>query len=240
MAALCFVKYSIRSDDRMKDLRECIVYEDDHLIVCHKPPGIPVQSADVRVMDLECACLEYLHQTYIGIVQRLDQPVEGLLVLAKTKKAAGELSRQVQDGRMKKIYLAVVDGSVEPSEGMMQDHLVKDSRNRISRVVPQKTKDSREARLHYRVLDRQDGKSLLEIQLYTGRFHQIRVQLSSRGYPLIGDRKYHPQGNAQTGSLALCAYKLSLIHPVSRQEMCWEIQPRGSAFSALKTEDPQV
>lgn len=224
----------------MRDFRECIVYEDAHLIVCHKPPGIPVQSAGVRVMDLECACLEYLHQTYIGIVQRLDQPVEGLLVLAKTKKAAGELGRQVQDGRMEKSYLAIVDGSVDPSEGMMQDHLIKDSRDRVGRVVPQDTKGAREAILHYKVLRYQDGKSLLKIRLRTGRFHQIRVQLSSRGYPLIGDRKYHPQGDTQTGGLALCAYQLGLIHPASKQAMHWEIQPKGEAFSALKTKEAQV
>lgn len=217
----------------MKDLRECIVYEDAHLIVCHKPPGVPVQSAGVGVMDLECACLAYLHQTYIGIVQRLDQPVEGLLVLAKTRRAAAELNRQVQDGRMEKTYLAVVEGSVEPSEGVLQDWLVKDSRQRMGRVVPQKTKDAKEARLHYKVLKSHMGKSLLEVRLSTGRFHQIRVQLSSRGYPLVGDRKYNPRGKEQAGSLGLCAYRLRLLHPASGEKMSWEIRPKGGVFQDM-------
>lgn len=218
----------------MKDFRECIVYEDEHLVVCHKPPGVPVQSAGVGVMDLECACLGYLRQTYIGIVQRLDQPVEGLLVLAKDRKAAGELGRQVQDGRMGKTYLAVVEGRMGPSEGMLQDWLVKDSRQRMAKVVPKKIKDAKEARLYYKVLECREEKSLLEIRLFTGRFHQIRVQLSSRGYPLVGDRKYNIHGKGQAGSLGLCAYRLSLIHPVSGKEMSWEIRPKGGVFQDMQ------
>lgn len=222
----------------MKDFSECMIYEDKHLIVCHKPSGIPVQSAGVGTLDLECACLNYLHgktangagQPYVGVVQRLDQPVEGLVVLAKTKKAAGELGKQVQDGRMKKIYLAVADGNVEPTEGMLQDWLIKDSKKRMAKVVPQGMKGSKEARLRYRVLEYQDGKSLLEIQLFTGRYHQIRAQFSHRGFPLVGDSKYHPQGRSQAGGIALCAYRLCLIHPASGKEMSWEIRPEGEIF----------
>ena len=218
----------------MKDFRECIIYEDGHLIVCHKPPGVPVQSAGVGVMDLECACLGYLGQTYIGIVQRLDQPVEGLVVLAKTRKAAGELGRQAQDGRMEKIYLAVAEGSVEPSEGVMEDWLIKDSRQRMAKVVPPGTKDAKKARSYYKVMSSRDGKSLLEIRLCTGRFHQIRVQMSSRGYPLTGDRKYNPRGKEQPGDLGLCAYRLRLVHPATKKEMSWEIRPEGRGFRDLQ------
>lgn len=218
----------------MKDLKECIIYEDAHMIVCHKPSGVPVQSAGVGTMDLECACLNYLQTTYIGIVQRLDQPVEGLMVLAKTRKAAGELNRQVQDGRMEKRYLALVDGHLEPSEGVFQDQMVKDGRSRMGRVVPPHTKGAKEARLRYRVLAERGGQSLLEIHLLTGRFHQIRVQLSSRGYPLVGDRKYGYQGEQKAAGLALCAYRLRLFHPDSQKEMCWEIRPRGEIFPDLQ------
>lgn len=218
----------------MKDFKECIIYEDAHMIVCHKPPGVPVQSAGVGTMDLECACLNYLQKTYIGIVQRLDQPVEGLMVLAKTRKAAGELSRQVQDGRMEKRYLALVQGHLEPSEGLLQDQMVKDGRSRMGRIVPPHTKGAKEARLRYQVLAESGGQSLLEIRLLTGRFHQIRVQLSSRGCPLVGDRKYGYQGGVKAAGLALCAYRLRLFHPVSGKEMRWEIQPGGDVFPDLQ------
>lgn len=222
----------------MKDFSECIVYEDKHLIVCQKPAGVPVQSAGVGVLDLECACLNYLHEKqtnkaqtpYVGVVQRLDQPVEGLVVLAKNKKAAGELGKQVQDKRMKKFYLAVTDGEMKPSEGLLQDWLIKDSKNRMAKVVPEGTKGSKEARLRYRVLKCQDGKSLLEIQLFTGRYHQIRAQLAHRGFPLAGDGKYHPDGRSQADGIGLCAYRLCLFHPVSQKEMGWEIQPKGEIF----------
>ena len=222
----------------MKDFAEYIIYEEKHLIICHKPSGVPVQSAGVGVLDLECACLNYLQQKnkknnrqpYVGIVQRLDQPVEGLVVLAKTKQAAGELGRQVQDGRMEKTYLAVVDGEIEDSQGELCDWLLKDSKMRMAKVVPPGTKGSKEAKLCYRVLQRREGKSLLEIRLLTGRYHQIRAQLSHFGFPLAGDTKYNPQGHSQTGGLGLCACRLYLSHPVSGEKMGWEIWPDGEVF----------
>lgn len=221
----------------MRDFAECIIYEDKHLIVCHKLPGVPVQSAGVGTLDLECACLNYLSRKsaaqalpYVGVVQRLDQPVEGLVVLAKTKKAARELGRQVQDGRMEKVYLALADGKMEPQVGELRDCLIKDSRARMGKVVPNGTKGGKEARLSYRVLEYRDGKSLLEIRLFTGRFHQIRVQLGHRGFPLTGDRKYNPQECNQAGGIGLCAYRLRLIHPISKKEMRWEIRPKGEIF----------
>lgn len=226
----------------MKDFAECIIYEDKHLIVCQKPPGVPVQSAGVGTLDLECACLNYLSrknttgtgQPYVGVVQRLDQPVEGLVVLAKTKKAAGDLGRQVQDGSMKKVYLAIADANVKPPEGELRDWLIKDSRTKMGKVVPEGTKGSKEARLFYRVLEYRDGKSLLEIRLFTGRYHQIRVQFSHRGFWLAGDSKYNPQGHSQAGGIGLCAYRLRLTHPVSGKEMSWEIRPQGEIFQGWK------
>ncbi len=222
----------------MKDFKECILYEDKHFIVCHKPPGIPVQSAGVGVLDLECACLNYLNgkengqarQPYVGIVHRLDQPVEGLLVMAKSKRAAKSLSAQVQDGKMGKEYLAVVQGKMEPAEGMLEDWLLKDNKKRMARVVPAGTKGAKEARLHYRVVESKGESSLVEIHLVTGRFHQIRVQFSHRGHPLAGDRKYNSQGSDSSEGIGLCAHRLSLIHPASNKGMSWEIWPEGRAF----------
>lgn len=220
----------------MRDFSKYILYEDSDLIICHKPSGFPVQSARTRVMDLEYACLNYLHtkeekkQPFVGIVQRLDQPVEGVMVLAKNQKTAGELGKQVQDGRMKKEYLAVAEGRVEPVEGELEDWLIKDSRLRMGKVVSSNTKGAKKARLCYRVLEYCKGRSLLEIQLFTGRYHQIRVQLSHRGWPLAGDRKYNGMWKEED-SLGLCAYRLCLIHPVSKKEMSWEIRPGGNAFN---------
>ncbi len=224
----------------MDNFEKYILYEDKHLLIYHKLAGIPVQSAKVGTLDLECACLNYFHrngkdptkQSYVGIVHRLDQPVEGILAIAKTKRAAKELSRQAQDGTMGKEYLALVEGEMEPAEGMLQDWLVKDNKSRTGRAVPEGTAGARRARLLYRTLRRQEAGSLLEIRLLTGRFHQIRVQLSHRGHPLVGDRKYNANAKAvgSSGGIGLCAHRLQLLHPVSKEEMTWEIQPEGRAF----------
>lgn len=224
----------------MDNFEKYILYEDKHLLIYHKLAGIPVQSAGVGALDLECACLNYFHksgkdsakQPYVGIVHRLDQPVEGILAIAKTKRAAKELSKQAQDGRMGKEYLALVEGEMEPAEGMLQDWLIKDSKSRMGRAVPEGTAGAKEARLLYRTLQRQETQSLLEIRLLTGRFHQIRVQLSHRGHPLVGDRKYNAnaKAGASSGGIGLCAHRLRLLHPVSKEEMTWEIQPEGRAF----------
>lgn len=224
----------------MGDLSEFIVYEDQYIIVCHKPPGFPVQSARMGVMDLECACLNYLHrqkpdrQPFVGIVQRLDQPAEGLMAVAKDKRTAGELGKQVLDGRMEKTYLALAEGKIEPEEDDLEDWMVKDSRLRMGKIVHENDKGAKKAGMHYRVVDYREGKSLLEIRLYTGRFHQIRVQLSHRGWPLAGDLKYGGKGAAGKENLGLCAYRLQLIHPVSGKRMFWEIQPKGDAFVKWK------
>lgn len=220
----------------MRDFRECILYEDKQLIVCHKPPGFPVQSAGTGSMDMEYACLNYLHsknpdiQPFVGIVQRLDQPAEGLMVLAKSRKTAGKLGQQAQDGRMEKIYLAMAEGKVHPLENDLEDWIVKDSRLRMGKVVSPDVKGAKKARLHYRVLEQREDKSLLEIHLTTGRYHQIRVQMSSRGWPLAGDAKYRKKDACPKGDLGLCAYRLRLSHPVTKEAMHWQISPQGNAF----------
>lgn len=220
----------------MRDFKNYILYEDKYMIVCHKPTGVPVQSAGTGTLDLEYACLNYLHgknpgrPPFVGIVQRLDQPAEGLMALAKNKMAARELGKQVQDGRMEKTYLAVADGRVEPSKGFLEDWVAKDSKTRMGKAVTENTKGAKKAKLHYRVLSRSGEKSLLEIHLFTGRYHQIRIQFSHRGWPLAGDTKYNSKGGSRECGLGLCAYRLSLVHPASGKQMKWEIQPQGSAF----------
>lgn len=227
-----------------------ILYEDSQMIVCYKESGLPVQSARIGSKDLESILKNYLREKtekvpYLGVVHRLDQPVEGVLVFAKTPQAAAELGAQVQDGRMRKCYRAVTERSGETSarEGTLRNDLLKDGKTNTSRIVSAKTKGAKRAELDYVVLKETEVRgpeesgeevkrlALVEIQLRTGRHHQIRVQMSGAGMPLLGDRKY---GTAElfgkTGALALCAVSLELIHPRTGKKMQFTCEPQGEYF----------
>lgn len=220
-------------------IEENILYEDKEILVCRKPAGMPVQAAGIGTMDMESALKNYLAQKipgkvpYLGIVHRLDQPVEGILVFAKTPGAAGSLSKQIMAGGAGKYYLAVVEGKPERSEGTLTDYLKKNGRANMSQAVPENTPGAKKAVLHYRILDQKEinGKvrTLLRIRLETGRHHQIRVQLSHVGYPLLGDRKYNPSGE-KGKSLGLCSCGLEFKHPKTGRLMKFETEPQGTAF----------
>lgn len=203
-----------------------IVYEDDVLLIVHKPAGIATQTARLGQADLVSELKNYRknkgEDTYIGVVHRLDQPVEGLLVFAKNQSAAEKLSRQLQDGTLKKSYLTLVQGELEKDTGgELTDFLLKDNRTNISRVVGKGTRDAKKARLCWKSVKTFTGKgySMLEVELFTGRHHQIRVQLANAGMPLLGDMKYGTDESRalsrQSGitNTALLAYKLTLLHP---------------------------
>ena len=220
-------------------IEENILYEDKEILVCRKPAGMPVQAAGIGTMDMESALKNYLAQKipgkvpYLGIVHRLDQPVEGILVFAKTPGAAGSLSKQIMAGGAGQYYLAVVEGKPERSEGTLTDYLKKNGRANMSQAVPENTPGAKKAVLHYRILDQKEinGKvrTLLRIRLETGRHHQIRVQLSHAGYPLLGDRKYNPSGE-KGKSLGLCSCGLEFKHPKTGRLMKFETEPQGTAF----------
>ena len=196
-----------------------VVYEDAALVVVEKPAGL---SSETGVPD----ALRELWQSpdaYVGIVHRLDTPVSGLMVYAKTPAAAAALSRQVTENTLCKVYRAVVaddTGSPLPAEGTLRDYLFKDSR--AGRVYPVKRlrKGVKEAVLDYRTIathtDAEGQLCLVEITLHTGRTHQIRAQFSSRRHPLWGDGKY---GSRRKGALALQCAQLSFCHPVSGQKI---------------------
>lgn len=220
-----------------------IIFEDEHILVIKKDAGIPVQAGKMRIMDLQGLIKNELYrrnpkggEPYLGIVHRLDQPVEGVLVFAKTPFAAGALSDQVTDGRMKKHYLALVCGKPSEDSGKLVDYLVKDGRTNTSSVVKEYTREAKRAELNYRVLSEVkvpefDGEtSLVEVELITGRHHQIRVQMANAGWPLYGDTKYHPKFQETTGYVqtALCAYKLSFVHPKTKKCMEFCIEPDNS------------
>jgi 23S rRNA pseudouridine1911/1915/1917 synthase len=235
-----------------------IVFEDMHLLVIYKPAGVPVQSAEVGREDCVSILKNYLYDTvgkepYVGLIHRLDQPVEGILVFAKTPFAARELSRQVTDGTMEKYYLALgeekstggkcgntihnvdnVDSLVDKS-GILEDYLWKSGKTNTSQVVPAHTNGAKLAKLQYEVLGVQAGKKLLKIRLFTGRHHQIRVQMAYHGCPLAGDRKYGPQMVEEKNvdkpakrdmGLALCAYGLKFIHPKTKKFVEFQVCPQ--------------
>ena len=226
-----------------------ILYEDAHILVCRKPSGIAVQSANLRVKDMESILKLYLLEKnpqtvpYLGVVHRLDQPVEGILVFGKTQKAAAALSAQAAGGkggkRMSKQYLAVSEcADIPPDEDVpsgqtkLTDWLLRDGRTNTSRIVPQRTRGAKESRLLYQTLEIRGLRRLLLVTLLTGRHHQIRVQLAGAGMPVVGDQKYHP---APTGeSLALCAHGLSFYHPETGERMEFSVRPQGEAFEMFK------
>ena len=244
----------------MYKIAEHILYEDDKLLVCVKPAGIAVQTKRMGEQDMESLLRNYLaakgETPFIGIIHRLDQPVEGVIVFGKTKEATAELNRQMQKNGFGKYYLTVVYGKAEPKEGQLTDFLKKDGRSNTSFVVKQGTADAKRAALTYRVLqystlddrddkddrDSRDGKAAsgagtadgTSEKLETGRHHQIRVQMSHHGWPLVGDRKYGGKNESLPGMrsipLALCSYRLEFLHPTSKKKMQFQITPEGQAF----------
>lgn len=212
-----------------------IVHEDKDIIVIHKMPGIAVQSSRISEPDIESALKKYLKEKdnsdYLGVVHRLDQPVEGLLVFAKNQKAAASLSKQVTDGdkTMEKIYRARVYGYMPDEKGELVDMLYKDTKASVS-VVVSDAKDSRykqakKARLCYEVLSEDEKTQQLKIKLFTGRFHQIRAQLSNVGCPILGDMKYGNEYSVAyskelgVNSIDLVAYELSFVHPATGKKL---------------------
>ena len=213
---------------------EDILYEDKQILVCRKHAGMAVQSARIGQMDMESALKNYLKGGFVGIVQRLDQPVEGVLVFGKSSKATAALNRQQQDGRMKKKYLAAFTGN--PREGnKLEDILVKDSKTNMSRVVPEGTPQGKRSVLYYKILKVTGTVGLAEITLQTGRHHQIRVQMSHHGMPLWADGKYNPHlSEEEKGqNIGLCAYNLEFEHPVTGKNLKFQIEPEGDIFKKL-------
>ena len=219
-----------------------IIFEDDHVLVVKKDAGIPVQAGKMRMMDLQGLIKNELYrrnrkggEPYLGLIHRLDQPVEGVMVFAKTPFAAGALSEQVTDGRMKKHYLALLCGKPAEDSGKLVDYLVKDGRTNTSSVVKEQNKDAKRAELNYLVLKRHEETTLVEVELITGRHHQIRVQMANAGWPLYGDTKYNPrfQEVMEHVQTALCAYKLSFVHPKTKKVMEFCIEPDNSMLKQV-------
>ena len=220
-----------------------IIFEDEHILVVKKDAGIPVQAGKLRIMDLQGLIKNELYkrnrkggEPYLGLIHRLDQPVEGVMVFAKTPLAAGSLSEQVTDGRMKKHYLALLCGKPSEDSGKLVDYLLKDGRTNTSSVVSGATKDGKRSELNYKVLRRDEERTLVEVELLTGRHHQIRVQMANAGWPLYGDTKYNPafQDTKEQVQTALCAYRLSFVHPKTKKVMEFRIEPDNSMLKQVE------
>ncbi|HEY8420862.1 MAG TPA: RluA family pseudouridine synthase [Thermoclostridium sp.] len=211
-----------------------IIYEDNHLLVVKKPANVPVQADISRDPDLLSMLKGYLKEkynkpgnVYLGLVHRLDRPVGGAMVFAKTSKAASRLSDQIRTRKMEKTYLAVTEGSFETGSGSYYNFLLKNPDGNKVAVVPEGTPDSFEAILHYSVISEQHGMTLLKINLVTGRPHQIRVQLAHNGHPIVGDAKYGRAKLPFTDNLALWSYQLSFKHPVKDEIVSFTSAPPG-------------
>ncbi len=207
-----------------------VLYEDNHLLAVAKPPGLPTQGAAAGKPSLVIEAKEYLRKkyrkpgnVYLGVVSRLDSAVSGVVVFARTSKAAARLNEQFRSRKVEKTYWALVEGRIEPASAELVDSIAKDEPHARMKVVPTAGKNgqlrsnsgAKEARLSYRRLKMEDGCSLLEIQLETGRKHQIRVQLASRGHPVVGDRKYGSR-RAFPGGIALHSRRLVIEHPTKK------------------------
>lgn len=217
-----------------------IVYEDNHILVVVKPSGIPSQGDKTGDLDMLTILKEYLKgkynkpgNVYLGLVHRLDRMTEGVMVFAKTSKAASRLSENIRGGDFKKRYIALVEGKLEKGkQEILENYLMKNEKTNTSRVVEKTDKqfrDAKLAKLEYTCRGNYEymGKtySYLDIKLYTGRHHQIRVQMSNIGYPLVGDVKYGKNIGAPINKLGLYAYYLSFIHPTKDEYMEFEVFP---------------
>ena len=216
-----------------------ILHEDEHIIVCYKPAGIPTQTKKLGEQDMVSLLKNHLKGGYVAVIHRLDQPVEGLLVFAKTPFAAKELNKGLQGAGFGKHYKAVLWGIPEQKKAILEDYLVKDGRTNTSRVCNSSEKDVKKAILSYEVIatGKDDGKgiSLVKVKLDTGRHHQIRVQMANMGCPIWGDAKYNTAmvQDRRYRQIALCAYRLEFVHPKTKKKMEFEIEPKGEGFSIL-------
>ncbi|MBQ3871075.1 MAG: RluA family pseudouridine synthase [Clostridia bacterium] len=215
-----------------------VLYEDNHIIVVEKPPMMPVQADSSGDEDLLSLLKRYIREkyhkpgnVYLGLVHRLDRPVGGLMVFARTSKAAGRLSEQIRQNGLKKGYTALVHGET-PESGTLEDYLLKEEGNFV-RVCKETEHGARFARLDFKKITGDPEKSLLDIILITGRPHQIRVQFSSRGYPIYGDMRY---GKGEIGRIALYSSFIGFTHPVTGQEMEFRKKPYGGFFDLVSSD----
>ena len=214
----------------MEELK--VLYEDNHIIVVVKPQNIPTQEDESKDKDLLTMVKEYIKvkdnkpgNVFVGLVHRLDRPTGGVMVFAKTSKAASRLTEAMQNDTFSKRYLAVVNGKPREERAKLVNFLKKNARTNTVQVVPELTTGAKRAELDYQVLEAKEKVSLVEVKLYTGRSHQIRVQMKNIGCPVYGDVRYGGDILAKGHNLALWAFEVKLVHPTTKENMTFRCYP---------------
>lgn len=222
-----------------------ILYEDTHILVCIKPPGTATQGRSIKDPDMVSILKNHITQNtahrdssagsvfkepYLAVIHRLDQPVQGIMVFAKTPFAAKELSRQLQTDGFGKYYRALILARPPKASDTLENYMKKDGKNNISCICQKEAPGAKLARLSYKTVPEKEQYFMsdfpeLDIHLHTGRHHQIRVQLANIGCPIVGDTKYNPQNVKKTGwqNLKLCSYRLEFAHPKTKKNMVFSL-----------------
>ena len=208
-----------------------ILHEDNHIIVALKPQNVPSCEDESKDKDMLTMIKEYIKEkynkpgnVYLGLVHRLDRPTGGVMVFAKSSKAAARLSEQLKDGDFEKRYYAVLCGTPKEEKATLTHYMKKNAINNMVYVCPPTVAGAKFAELEYNLLEKTDELSLVDVRLHTGRSHQIRVQMNAIGTPIYGDMRYGGE-KAKKGNLSLWAYYLSFTHPVSKERMVFRVQP---------------
>ena len=208
-----------------------ILHEDNHIIVALKPQNIPSCEDESKDKDMLTLLKEYIKEkynkpgnVYLGLVHRLDRPTGGVMVFAKSSKAAARLSEQIKNGDFEKRYFAVLCGTPKEEKATLTHYMKKNAINNMVYICPATVAGAKFAELEYNLLEKTDALSLVDVRLHTGRSHQIRVQMNAIGTPIYGDMRYGGE-KAKKGYLALWAYYLSFTHPVSKERMVFRVQP---------------
>lgn len=237
-------------------MRTKVIYEDKDIIVAQKPAGLATQTARVGQADMVSELKNHIapaqggKSPYLGVIQRLDQPVEGLLVFAKNQKAAADLTKQLSGQTLNKQYYAAVCGYAPTPEGELVDYLWKTPDGKAQVVTGEQDKhpEAKRAVLRYRIIGERNllpsstgsGVFFTDIHIETGRFHQIRAQMAHAGMPLLGDVKYGTEESMARSrelsvrNVALCAYKLEFLHPFTGKPLSFCIKPEGKVFAAME------
>ncbi len=207
-----------------------VLYEDNHIIVVEKKPNILSQSDITKDIDLLSMVKEYIKEkynkpgnVYIGLVHRLDRPVGGVMVFARTSKAAKRLNDGIKNHEFNKTYVAVLDGVLKKEKGELINYLYKDEKTGKSKIVNKSYPGAKLSKLNYEVIEYVGNKTIVKINLITGRHHQIRLQFKNLGYPLFGDQLYGKQNKEQ---IRLYAYKLSFNHPTTKEKLEFKLLPK--------------
>lgn len=208
-----------------------VLYEDNQIVVVIKPQNVPTMPDESKNLDMLSMVKAYIKEKYnkpgdafVGLVHRLDRPTGGIMVFARNSKAAKRLSEQFSTHKVEKVYYAITNGVVKIKTQKLTNYLKKDEKENIVKIVPMSEQGAKKAELVYKVLEDNGKESLLEVKILTGRSHQIRLQLSNIGYPLVGDVKYGKE-KGLTSNLGLWAGKLSFVHPTTKEKMVFMACP---------------